>query len=300
MRLEYKILWFEDNDSWYESIIDEVKEFIEEDLCFEYVEPTRKKDDSDFGSINFNDYDLILMDLNLENSLEGNTLIQRIRDLDVFTDVIFYSAKGIASVRNVIKEKNLDGIYCVGRSNPDFINKFKKIVRTTIKKILDINNMRGLVMSEVAEMDAYMIKILEQYVKGLSDKEKVDFIEKRKSKICSSIEQGREQLMKISDETFFTHRDFNSNHKWRTVKEIIKKKKIDIKISEELDSYSKEILSRRNELAHVKEKIDQLTGQRILVDKDGNKYDDEAFKNLRQNIKKHEMNLKKILNLVSK
>lgn len=160
--------------------------------------------------------------------------------------------------------------------------------------------MRGLVMSEVAEMDAYMIKILEQYVKGLSDKEKVDFIEKRKSKICSSIEQGREQLMKISDETFFTHRDFNSNHKWRAVKEIIKKKKIDIKISEELDSYSKEILSRRNELAHVKEKIDQLTGQRILVDKDGNKYDDEAFKNLRQNIKKHEMNLKKILNLVSK
>lgn len=298
MRLEYKILWFEDNDSWYESIIDEIKEFIEEDLCFEYVEPTRKKNDSDFDSINFNDFDLILMDLNLENNLEGNTLIHRIRNLDVFTDVIFYSAKGIASVRNVIKEKNLDGIYCVGRNNPDFINKFKKIVKTTIKKILDINNMRGMVMSEVAEMDAYMIKILEQYVKGLSDPEKIKFIENRKNKICASIDDGREQLMKISDESFFAHRDFNSNHKWRAIKEIINKKHIANPISQKFDSYNEEILSRRNELAHVKEKIDESTGRRILVDKDGNEYDDEAFKKLRQNIKKHEMNLKDILKFV--
>ena len=46
-----------------------------------------------------NKYDLILMDLNLADAPSGDELIQQIRSLGVYTDVVFYSAGGIETIK---------------------------------------------------------------------------------------------------------------------------------------------------------------------------------------------------------
>lgn len=86
MKLRYKILWFDNEPDWVESIEDDIREIIEDEYCFIYDKELREKDSP---SSSYNNYDLILMDLNLEDEKTGDQLIQNIRSLDIYTDVLF-------------------------------------------------------------------------------------------------------------------------------------------------------------------------------------------------------------------
>ena len=92
MRLKYKILWVENDSDWAESIEEEIKELVEQQYGFDYDRTFASKQND---AIMFNDYDLILMDLNLESEPTGDVLIKNIRDREIYTDVIFYSAQQI-------------------------------------------------------------------------------------------------------------------------------------------------------------------------------------------------------------
>lgn len=76
MRLKYKILWYDNDKDWVESIEEDVKEIIEE-CCFESEITLRSKDDEK----KYKDFDLVLMDLNLEDEPSGDKLIESIRRL---------------------------------------------------------------------------------------------------------------------------------------------------------------------------------------------------------------------------
>lgn len=293
MNLKYKILWFEDSKTWYDSIIETIKSYIEDDLAFEFIDPTTKSSDEGFDDIALNEYDLILMDLNL-NKIKGNELIKRIREREVYTDVIFYSSDGVEAVRGAVKDEGVDGVFCSERTSPGFINKFKNIVNATLKKIQDVNNMRGLTMAEVAEMDDLMECILHKYVESLSEKDRIAFIEERKMKVLDSFDKRRNTLEQLLDDTLFGNYDFGTYHKWRSVKDAVKscgqQELVNV-----LKIYDSEIIIKRNNLAHVKECIKD--GKRILIDKNENVYSDDVFKELRLNIIKHEKNLNKILKI---
>ena len=71
MRLKYKILWYDNDKDWVESIEEDVKEIIEE-YCFEPEITLRSKDDEK----KYKDFDLVLMDLNLEDEPSGDKLIE--------------------------------------------------------------------------------------------------------------------------------------------------------------------------------------------------------------------------------
>ena len=72
MNLKYNILWFENDEDWYESIVDSIREIIEDELGFKMNTPLLKKNGDELERINFSDYDLILMDLNLDKSPTGD------------------------------------------------------------------------------------------------------------------------------------------------------------------------------------------------------------------------------------
>lgn len=165
MKIKYKILWIENDSDWVDSIEDQIREYIER-LGFVY---SMNLIDSEKVNTNYEEYDLILMDLNLSQLPNGAELIAKIRSLDVYTEVVFYSAQGIKDLRALGIDMELEGVYYSGRT-PDhsFIKKVKKVIDSTLRKTQDLANLRGLVMAEVSELDVMMDDIMKQFLENPS------------------------------------------------------------------------------------------------------------------------------------
>ena len=160
MRLKYQILWVENDSDWAESIEDDLKEIVEGEYGLVLNWDLYSKQDD---TIQYNNYDLILMDLNLETEPSGDLLIKNIRDKEIYTDVVFYSADGLQKIKQKAQALDLEGVYFAGRDKDLFINKIKAVIQTTIRKVQDLNNLRGLVMAEVSELDGMMVDLINKY-----------------------------------------------------------------------------------------------------------------------------------------
>lgn len=296
MKLKYKILWIENEQDWVESIEDQIQEYLEE-LGFIYE---MKLIDKEVSGIDYNDYDIILMDLNLADQPNGADLISKIRGLDVYTDVVFYSASGITELRTKGKEKELEGVFYCGRTpDREFVNKVKAVINSTIKKVQDLNNLRGLVMAEVSELDAMMDEIIISYFKN----------EERMIKFHAHVTKNQEErARKILNCPNKCESDWRSKNiteiimdaaqKARAVKLVIEDIGTDLYKAERnnfYEDYNAEIISERNNLAHCK----SVNG--VLKTRKGDKeYTDDDFKAIRKNIQKYHDLFSEIINLLNK
>ncbi len=299
MKLKYKILWFDNEPDWVESIEDDIREIIEDEYCFVYDKELREKDEP---KASYNNYDLILMDLNLEDEKTGDQLIQNIRNLDIYTDVLFYSADGISTIKEKAQALGLEGVYFSGRDKDVFIEKLRKVISSTINKIQDLNNLRGLVMAEVSELDILMENVISKYFveNGNADKIKefnqhiIDDVERStKNKLHSEDckKQCYHKWKKKSIEDIIHLLDFDSSKKAHTINIIINNEHIDYiaKNANFYEDYKADIIDMRNNLAHcISELID---GKEVLKLKKKNAadivFDSEMFRQVRLNIQKY-------------
>ena len=287
MNLKYRILWIENEEDWVESIEDQIQEYLE-DLGFVYGRKLIAKEEQD---ISYNDYDLILMDLNLADQPNGAELISKIRDLGVYTDVVFYSASGIDELRAKGREKELEGVFYSGRT-PDtaFVNRVKAVIDATLKKVQDLNNLRGLVMAEVSELDALMDKIIPSY---FNTEERMALFHKH---ITANREKTLRDSLNCANKCQLTWRGkdiqeivslLDSSQKARAIKIIIEQSRPNLyKEGNFYEDYVKAIITPRNELAHCKSEIRK--GKEILLTRKGDKcFDATFFKEIRKNILKY-------------
>lgn len=267
MRIEYNILWVEDEDSWYETTKELFSDTLE-DLGFKLVPTQCKTFEEVKEEIDRNclkEYDLLLVDFTLKGKDTGEKVIEFIRsikDKPILTDVLFYSS-AVENVRNSMKELGLEGVYTADRKEVE--TKFEQVVNTSIKKIQEVNTMRGLIMAETSDLDEIMLEITEILLQSDISKEMESYIEEKIIKTISSISEKAndskiEFIDKISDTRIFT-----STHKASVINKLYKSKQIGIKQFYEL--YDKEILVPRNIFAHVKETT--IKGEKVLQSKTG-------------------------------
>lgn len=300
MKLKYRILWIENIQDWVESIEDQIQEYLE-DLGFIYERTLIGKEEK---NIDYNNYDLILMDLNLADQPNGAELISKIRDLGVYTDVVFYSAR-IDELKAKGKEKELEGVYYSGRTpETSFVKKVKAVVDSTLKKVQDLANLRGLVMAEVSELDGKMEDVLKKYyvlnvTKELKQTFHAHITKKNEARLKTNLE-GCEKKEKVC------------YHKWKDmeIQDIIPlmeaaqmAKAVNYIVPKELytpsranffEDYKAEIVEIRNELAHCASKIED--GKEILITRKGDKtFNDEDIKGIRKNILKYSEIFAKLL-----
>lgn len=299
MKLKYKILWFDNEPDWVESIEDDIREIIEDEYCFIYDIELREKDEPKAPYAN---YDLILMDLNLEDEKTGDQLIQNIRNLDIYTDVLFYSADGISKIKEKAQALGLEGVYFSGRDKDAFIEKLRKVILSTINKVQDLNNLRGLVMAEVSELDIIMENIISKYFieNGDNDKTKefndhiIKDIEKSIKNKLTSVDCRKQCSHKWKDkkiEEIIHLLDFDSSKKAHTVNIIINREHIDYTAEHAnfYEDYKADIIDMRNNLAHCQS--DLINGSEVLKLKKTKAedivFDAEMFKQVRSNIQKY-------------
>lgn len=312
MELEYKILWIDDEDMI--SQMNRVKRFISEELGFvpKIIKCKSEKEMND-KQVNFEDFDLILLDFQLNSGKTTDNILKRVKKKTYCSEICFYSSKGafIEHIKNNLEM--FEGVFFEeGRAG--LINKIKEIIKLTLKKVQDLNNLRGLVMAETADLDILKQEIIQlAYRKKLIDEDffKTEVFESLREdfwnkyveikKNCGFVIKKNYTKEKIKDysfnkvyidfiESFF----FDSERKIRILTKILQK--YDTKQDFNNVDYRKNIQQKRNKLAHVVKTIEE--GKVILKDRNNPKndliFDEKIAKQMRDKIKEYREIFKKI------
>lgn len=310
MKLNYKILWIDDQIEDYiemgikselETYIDTLG-FIPTVECFENGNVAEK-------SIETIKYDLILSDYNIEGANEqGDVLIQKIRDGGVFTEILFYSAQpDFDTIAKNLYRDRVSFFSLIGdESFKGFREKAFKLIDHTVSKLQELNNIRGLVMSETSELDNSVEEIIFSFLsKGNQDSEKLkayiveSVIESAKGNL-----KNAEKFNELDATDIVKSRLFDADKKSRTVNkvlEIIGAQEVQHK--EFYKNYKIDVLDTRNDLAHAKS--DTIDGIEYLIisRKDGEhpiKFNQEHCVMIRRNLRKHSDLLKSIREMIIK
>ncbi|MBV1775076.1 response regulator [Burkholderiaceae bacterium DAT-1] len=292
MKLEYKILWFEDQPHNVSGAADGLRDRLSRmgfKLSIEWVENV-----GDVGSFiaqlrQKDDFDLVLMDWNLgENRENGAILAKRVRS-NTHTEIVFYSSATPKELRKAIYEQDIDGVYCTRRDN--LTAEAMAVINTTVKKVLDLNHMRGLVMATVSDFDNLIDECIRLRYCQLGEEGKLELLNHIRGKIISVCNSNAKQVEKLEEknsiEELTEHRAFSSSLKYQVLSSLLGKKAEDRTIRAllaTLGKYDNEVIDPRNALAHARP-VEQ--GGKITFKGRSIEFDDEAFRKLRQDLLAH-------------
>jgi hypothetical protein len=294
MRIKYNILWIENEDGWLQQALDYVAEILDDNgfvlnpkivrseaaiISLLETEPTLQK------------YDLILVDFHLDKGDRGNAIIENIRDHKVYTEIIFYS-QDVEGIRNIMARNFIDGIYVANRDGNEFRDKFEKVFLSTVKKAQDINNVRGLVISEASTLDDKIYSVIISFFKKYPNEDQQTIREYVFDEIIGNLEEKGKQTMLtfqgLSNIELLETGYFDAYKKMRILGRILHLLNNPNLVSKKEFNkrYDEEIIQIRNQLAHCIEKED---GDKIvLTTKKGDKtFDDEICKSIRKMILEH-------------
>ncbi|WP_371762666.1 hypothetical protein [Massilia sp.] len=296
MKLNYKILWFDDQPDSAKNMEEGISNRLAR-LGFS-LEVEWNKGVKDEGSFLANlqrrrDIDLILMDWNMgANSDNGAVLAKKLRR-KVYTEIVFYSSASPSELRKAIYEQDIDGVYCARRDT--LVSETMHVIQTTVKKILDLNHMRGLVMGAVSEFDAQIEEMMSLACSRMKERSK--FLNHIRNLIVNSNNSHLRQIEKIdlsgeSDPSqLLQHRGFTAFLKYQALCNLLSRKSEDravVNILDKLREYETQIIRPRNRLAHAR--IVEL-GQRGTMHGRDVEFTDEDLLNLRRDLLAHNDNL---------
>jgi hypothetical protein len=305
MNTEFNILWFEDNDEWYEIVSNEIEEYIKE-LCFHpnfiRFKNILTEDLNDVMSTY--SFDLIFADLNLDQSDKGNDAIQLIRSNNILADALFYSTDGIDKIQSVMKTDVLEGVYLSIRNEYLFPDKAKKLINKAVKRSEDILNVRGMLMDNVSEFDEKLKESIRKYMSISSQKDMEELNEYAFDKVKEQFKDNGNKADELQ-ENFILNALGNSflidSYKLSMIVNKIFKDKYPsyAKMKSFHSNYSKFILNERNQLAHAK-KEPEPKGVFYFQDKKGNKieYTPDKCKEIRQYINTYNDLLNEIIDII--
>lgn len=248
MKLQYKVLWFDDSEDLLDSIDwDYLNEQISEwGFIPQFTKVTTATDF--IAQSPFQEYDLIVVDFNLEEYGHGQDFIKQVRDQEVFTEIIFYSSGSTVQLWEAVRSHELEGVYVANK--PAIIERVLKVGKQTLRKVLDLENMRGIVMAEVGDLDLQLDKILATAMSSLEpDTQEIIFerfhaaVDKQHAGHKASLDQFKE---KPTVESLLSLCD--SNKRWQNYRRLMKHH--ELLNNTVLGDYVAEILRPRNFLGH--------------------------------------------------
>ncbi len=158
MKLTYRVLWFDDNDEFFNSLD---LEYLNQTISSWGFVPVVKlvTTAQDFhAEAPYSDYDLLVVDYHLDGIGEGQDFIGNVREQQVFTEIIFYSSNSTEELWNEVRDNKLEGIFIANRAN--VVPRIISVGKQSLRKVLDLENMRGIVMAEVGDLDLSIGRVI--------------------------------------------------------------------------------------------------------------------------------------------
>ncbi len=276
MRLQFGILWIEDNFSEAEAAtLREAAGIAGFELNIVNLENGDKLKHWADQQQKFHLFDLVLLDLKLADGVMGDKLAPYARALFRFTPILFYSGgESEAKLRQRMANNCVEGVFCADRSN--FTNRAADVIGNLAQSLNRLAGMRGLSMEVVAQADDLCRKVVKSFGETGAAEE-----------ICTKLDEAVLKSAESVTRTFPELDDLNSRLASRAVdstklfnvfrgllKETIRstpsgpaKEKL-IGLHAATRKYRKDVLKVRNVLGHALENKTE-DGWEIL-DEDGN------------------------------
>ena len=301
MQLEYRILWFEDqpgaNIKPYEDNIRSglVRLGFEPKITMWSSGPDPMADLPAQQQV-----DIVLMDWKLGGGLDGADLSRRVRLVYKDTDIVFYSSEPAKTLRELIFKQDIDGVYCCNRTG--LVDRTLGIVRAQMRKILDLNHMRGIVMAATSDLDHTLVECLDvvqqiAYPGGAGDFTLAigaEIAENLRKKAAEIEEMGKKgKLNKLLKEPAF-----GSAMRLATLRAELQKLATRISEADLLDKlglYHEDVITPRNDFAHKRAVVNN--GVLTLEGRD-QPFNQESMIALRLRLLTHSDNLRALLSLL--
>jgi len=297
MRIDYNILWFENDEGWLKPQIKNITRFLEKHGF--RLKQRIERDSNNLEEIiqeiksKTRDIDIILMDYKLAGTQNGDVIIRNIRKTELFTEIIFYSAND--NVKKIIEKEHgsFEGVYYAGRDN--FLQKSKEVIWHMIKKVEDVESMRGLIMGVVSEIDDAMVHIIHEYFSKCGEQQKskisgqifkaVGKSVNEKSKKYNQLEPNQNLSKLIKDNLLFDA-DKKAYAIQAIINEMLHPELDEFKGDAFYDTYKLEVIKTRNNFAHVSVVLDG--GIRKLKNSSSSEeFTDERCIEIRRSLIKH-------------
>ena len=296
MRLTFSVLWFDDNEDYFDSLN---LEPLENEIASWGFEPSIIKviTPEEFNSYSpFQIFDLIVVDQNLENYDDGQEFIANLRGNAIYTEVIFYTAGTASDLWDAIREKQLEGVFVSSKNG--ILDKIITVGRQSIRKVLDLENMRGIVMAEVGELDHLLDEIITLAMNGLSIEQQNSIFQK----FCRAAEkQHQDSLEQLSQ--FVANPEVgqmliwcDSENRWRNLNRL--RKTHDKLRNKELGDYSLDVLTPRNFLAHGQPEFQEDGSYLFHYQGREFRFDEEVSSQLRKTILSYKIAFSEITRLL--
>lgn len=259
MRLDFNVLWVEDQPSGIKAQSIAIARNMAEEgfelrptMCSGLEEVQRRIADDVFKD----EVDLILVDWDLGGGLEGQTVISRIRERVHYKDVVFYSAvTNTQKLREASFEEGHEGVYFVHRDV--FVDEVTGLFRSMIKKVLDLDHSRGIVMGATSDVDQMARECLQMAHDLLDEAGKANVL---RDMIDRLTEKGPDLAKRIEKlkrdpsvgEIIKAHMTFTANDGLRILSGILDMDAFKAlqPHKQHLKTYISEVVPRRNILGH--------------------------------------------------
>ena len=139
MKLEYRILWFEDDHESVFDVVEALRGLLAQqgfELKCEWGECNALVMQRTVDRLRkYNPYDLMVFDYDLGSGLKGEVLAQALRS-KIWTDILYYSAnRSFKELIGGMADHNVEGVFCAVRQNLE--DRIWAIVESQIKRICD-------------------------------------------------------------------------------------------------------------------------------------------------------------------
>lgn len=258
MRLDFNVLWVEDQPNNVSDQKERIASQIRKEgfrLAVKFAssvdDATRYLDEEIYGD----HVDLILMDYDLGPGKSGDEGLTEVRAIFPYKDLIFYSAKATADLAKMASERNIQGIFTAYR--PDLPGVVEEVFRNLVRKVLDIDHSRGIVMGATSDIDKVIVEGLSKVFDGCDDEQRtlaINAVQKRLTEKRKEFEKSASALEAVSHVSELTnhHAIYTSDDRFRLLQKLMKQLALHEDRSNHFEGYRTVVMPKRNDLAHLR------------------------------------------------
>lgn len=285
MRLDFNVLWIEDHPKNVKSYQDRIESLIRREgfrLKVKFASSIEEAKQFLSNDIYGDHIDLILMDYDLGAGTKGDDGLVEVRAIFPYKDIIFYSS-GAGDLLGMVLNKNVQGVYCSARDElfPDTV---VGVFDALVKKVIDIDHSRGIVMGATSDIDYFINECLVNYFgksESRTQKEALSTIKERMGKIRLKFEESAKNIEEISNmsELLEGHSIYTSVDRLILLRKLFESQGIFADKCQSMKDYESKTIPKRNDLAHVRVQIEGFS--RKLYNRKGKELTSDEMKALR-------------------
>lgn len=301
MRLDFNVLWVENQQDLVQSQREKLELKVRSEgfrLNVKFVASVDEAMACLADDIYSDHVDLILMDYDLGPGKKGDDGLVEVRARIPFRDVVFYSSKA-DDLLNMVLTRRVHGVYCSTREDlPDTsIGVFEAIV----KKVIDIDHSRGIVMGTTSDIDHYVMDALAAAFEKCAPEIKSKALFRVQEDVKKIREDFEASIAAVEAATqpsdlFEQHAVYTSIKRLELLRKILQEIPEFKDHDAALSGYAQKVVPKRNILAHVRVEVDGFT--RKLVDRKGVEHTSTHMKDLRLELLRHHEAIEALSNLL--